>query len=154
MDALISEHSASIVLVEDDGNDAFFVRHALDGARIVNPLVQFQTASDARRHFETVGAKEPPALCILDANLAAGESGIDFLSWLRRQSAPLSTTPVMMLTGSSSPQDREQAELLGAVHFLRKPVDEGKLTAAVQSLGFVVMSLTGFETRRVIERRG
>jgi hypothetical protein len=39
---------APIVLIEDDANDVLFVRHALQHARIDNPLVVFTTASAAR----------------------------------------------------------------------------------------------------------
>ena len=59
----------------------------------------------------------------------------------------------MMLTGSDRAEDRAEAELLGSVYFLTKPVSESSLTIAVQSLGFVISSLTNVGTQRIIERR-
>ena len=142
---------ATIVLLEDDSNDAFFVRHSLEKAQIVNPLITFQTGSDARRALGST--LQAPALFVMDVHLAAGETGIEFLRWLRHQPSPLGSTPVMMLSGSDSPGDRDEALSLGSIYFLQKPVTPATLTAAVQSLGFVITSLTGVATERKIQRR-
>ena len=143
---------AAIVLLEDDPNDAFFVRHALEQAHIVNPLLAFQTATDARRDLDH-GPDPMPALFVMDVHLAAGETGIEFLRWLRQQPAPLGSTPVMMLSGSDNPGDRDEALSLGSIYFLKKPVTPATLTTAVQSLGFVITNLTGATTERTIQRR-
>jgi DNA-binding response OmpR family regulator len=74
---------APIVLVEDDPNDAFFVRHALGAALIANPLTEYQSAEQARREVTIPGASMPPVLFILDVHLSGNESGIDLLRWLR-----------------------------------------------------------------------
>ena len=144
---------AAIVLLEDDPNDAFFVRHALEKAHIVNPLITFRTGSEARRELDNGPALQLPALFVMDVNLAAGETGIEFLRWLRHQAPPLGSTPAMMLSGSDSPEDRDEAALLGSIYFLQKPVTAATLTTAVQSLGFVITTLTGAATERTIQRR-
>jgi CheY-like chemotaxis protein len=144
---------APIVLMEDSATDAYFVRHALNAAHVVNPLIQFTTAADARTHFADSGAFDLPALFVMDVNLAGGETGIEFLRWLRDQLPPLGSTPAMMLTGSTQPEDRSDALMLGAVYFLRKPITAETLSAAVQSLGFVITNLVGVTTQRTIERR-
>jgi CheY-like chemotaxis protein len=141
------------VLLEDCATDAYFVRHALHAAHVVNPLIQFTTAVDARAHFSDRSTFDLPALFIMDVNLAGGETGIEFLRWLRQQLAPLCSTPTMMLTGSAQPEDRTDALMLGAVYFLRKPVTADMLNAAVQSLGFVITNLVGVTAQRTIERR-
>jgi DNA-binding response OmpR family regulator len=141
-----------ILLLEDDADDAHFVRRALQRAHIVNPVIEFSTARSARRHFADPSA-ESPVLVISDVNLPGGETGIDFLRWLRKQRSPLESTPAMMLTGSEREDDRSEAESLGSIYFLRKPVTEERLTTAVQSLGFVISSLTGVTTQRTIHRR-
>ena len=148
----MKKHSgAPIVLLEDDPNDAFFVTHAVEKACIVNPIVRFQTATRARSHFGQSGTPELPVVFVMDVHLAGGETGIEFLRWLREQPSPLGSTPTMMLTGSANPEDQREAESLGAIYFLRKPVTQENLTNAVQSLGFVVSSLTGFGSMRRIE---
>jgi CheY-like chemotaxis protein len=150
--ARVEHRAAPIVFLEDDPNDAYFIRHAFEKARIVNPLVRFETATSARQHFAETAPFAMPVLFVMDVHLASGETGIDFLRWLRQQRAPLGSTPVMMLSGSHSPADREEAATLGSIYFLRKPVTDEALTTAVQSLGFVITSLTGFTTERTIER--
>jgi DNA-binding response OmpR family regulator len=152
--AAVTQRGAPIVLVEDTTEDAFFVRHALDKAHIANPIIVLQSASQARLHFDEARRAETPALFVLDVNLAGGESGIDLLRWLREQPPPLGTTPVMMLTGSTRVEDRSEAELLGSVYYLLKPVSADTMTSAVQSLGFVVSNLASdFTMKRTIERR-
>jgi DNA-binding response OmpR family regulator len=147
------ERGAPIVLVEDSGDDAFFVRRALESVRIANPLVVFETAERARHHFGEARRFEIPALFIVDVSLVGSETGIDFLRWVRQQRAPLGTTPAMMLTGSTSARDQDAAEMLASAYFLIKPVTAETLTSAVQSLGFAISGRTSdVQTERTIER--
>jgi CheY-like chemotaxis protein len=139
--------------MEDSATDAYFVRHALNAAHVVNPLIQFTTAADARAHFADTSTFALPALFVMDVNLAGGETGIEFLRWLRHQLPPLGATPAMMLSGSVQPEDRSDALVLGAVYFLRKPVTADALSTAVQSLGFVITNRVGETPQRTIERR-
>jgi CheY-like chemotaxis protein len=141
------------VLIEDSATDAYFVRHALNMAHVINPLIQFTAAADARAHFADARTFEMPALFVMDVNLEGGETGIDLLRWLRQQRPPLGSTPTMMLTGSADPADRSDALMLGAVYFLSKPVTAATLSGAVQSLGFVITSLVGVTAQRTIQRR-
>jgi CheY-like chemotaxis protein len=145
---------APIVLVEDDQNDVFFVRHALDTARIGNPVVACRNAPEAKRALLERFDEDPPALLILDINLSAGETGIDLLRWVRGQAPPIGSTPAMLLTGSDRPGDIDEAQSLGATCFLVKPVTEARLSTAVQALGFVVMTSlsSGQMGFRIIER--
>jgi len=152
--ARVTQHlRAPIVLMEDDPNDAFFFRHALEKAHIVNPILGFATAKQAKRYFGESEAFAMPALFVMDVTLAGGETGIEFLRWLRQQRTPLGSTPTMMLTGSDRLTDRAEAERLGSIAFLHKPVSEEMLVAAVRSLGFLLNSVPGHTTERTIERR-
>ena len=152
--APVTQHVlAPIVLLEDDPNDAFFFRHALEHAHIVNPILGFATATQARQHFAESGAFTPPALFVMDVSLAGRETGIEFLRWLRQQRTPLGSTPTMMLTGSDRLADRAEAERLGSIAFLTKPVSEDTLIAAVRSLGFLLNAMPGRTPERTIERR-
>lgn len=148
-------YRSPIVLIEDDDNDVFFVRHALEAARIGNPVIACRSAAEARRVLAArVHADAAPALLILDVNLAVGENGIQLLGWVRGQPPPLGSTPAMLLTGSARPGDVDAAQALGATSVLVKPVTESRLSNAVQALGFVVMttSSTGETGVRIIER--
>jgi CheY-like chemotaxis protein len=147
-------HRAPIVLIEDDADDAFFVKHALEMAKIGNPLIACRNAVEARRVLASSSGVEAPALLILDINLSSGENGIQLLGWVRGQPPPIGSTPAMLLTGSSRPGDIDAAQALGATCFLIKPVTGARLASAVQALGFVIMTSTssGQTGFRIIER--
>jgi DNA-binding response OmpR family regulator len=147
--------AAPIALLEDDANDVFFVRTALQRAGIDNPLTVFSATQEARDHFAR-DAREPlllPTLFIVDVHLNGPESGIDFLRWLRTRSRPLRETPVMMLSGSQDPAHHQETSLLDAVLFLQKPVRPQTLVEAVQALGYVVVTRKDSRVHRYIERR-
>jgi DNA-binding response OmpR family regulator len=143
----VAEESQSsapvVVLLEDDPRDAFFVRRAFVKAHISNSVLVFTTAAVARQYLDETRPTPLPALFILDLKLAGGETGIAFLRWLRQQRMPLGSTPAMMLTGSSHPNDQDEAGMLGSIYFLVKPVTGESLTTAVTSLGCVRISTPG-----------
>ena len=122
--------------------------------KIANPLIVFGNAADARRYFEAPEDEGAPALFILDLLLGFGDTGLDFLRWLRSLAPPLGSTPTMVLTGSEQPEHRTESLDLGALFFLQKPVTANRLTEAVQALGFVVVTSTGSGGMgfRIIER--
>jgi DNA-binding response OmpR family regulator len=144
---------AAIVVLEDEPNDAFFVRRAFEKAHIINPVIVFATTSEARDYFDESRRSEAPALFILDVKLAGGDNGIAFLRWVRQQRLPLGTTPAMMFTASSSAVDRDEAQMFGSIYFLRKPMTEEALIAAVQSLGLAVTVRSSVSMECAIERR-
>ena len=74
---------ASVVLLEDEPDDALFVRRALAKARIINPIIAFANAEQARRYFDESRRVPLPALFILDVKLGGSETGVAFLRWLR-----------------------------------------------------------------------
>ena len=143
-----------LLIVEDDPDDIIFIRRALAQAKIANPLVVHSRAADARAYLQQLDASGLPVLCIVDVYLPNGESGLEFLSWLRRQAPPLGDLPAMMFTVSTSPSHKMEASALRSVIFLSKPATEDMLTNAVLALGFVITTTaSGAGTRRVVDRR-
>jgi DNA-binding response OmpR family regulator len=139
-----------ILLVEDEPDDASFVKRALRKSNIVNELVVCTTAREAREYI--ADADLYPALVIAEVYLPNGESGIDFLTWLRHQPAPVSDIPAMMFSVSGSSGHQLEEAALRSVIFLRKPATEASVAGAVQALGFVVMTTqTGGHATRVIK---
>lgn len=114
------------------------MRETLQRAHISNPLIVFDSVEQARRELGLSLTYEPPLLFIVDLAFPEGESGIDFLRWLRGNDAPLGATPAVILSGSNRPSDREEGYALGSLFFLQKPITEGTLVAALHTLGFVV----------------
>jgi DNA-binding response OmpR family regulator len=142
------------VLVEDDPDDTYFVRHALSAARIKNHIVACRNAAEARELVTRRVVPSSPALFVLDIDLGPQESGLGLLRWIRAQPPPLGTTPVMMLTGSHDSEHRAEANVLGAIWFLTKPVAEEELVRAIQALGLTVTTsmISGEVSFRLIER--
>jgi DNA-binding response OmpR family regulator len=143
---VVEASAAAIVILEDNPHDVFFVRRALERAHIANPIVAFASATQARSYLGDARSMARPAIVILDVALAGGETGLAFLRWLRAKPLPLGTVPAMMLTASASAADRDEAEMLGSIYFLHKPVTAATLTAAVESLGCAITNRSGVLT--------
>lgn len=120
--------TASVLLVEDEENDVFFLRHAFHEADIKNPLV---TVPDGRQaiaflqgHPLTTSVVVPlnpaVALLLLDLKLPI-VNGFEVLSWIRQQSHLRDTLPIVVLTSSEDPDEKQQALKLGVHDFLIKP---------------------------------
>ena len=77
-----------------------------------------------------------PDVLLLDLNLPKA-SGHQVLEKLRAQSKCIDT-PVIVVTSSDAPQDREKAARLGAAYYFRKPTDFEEF----MMLGAVIKDLT------------
>jgi len=128
----------TILQVEDDPNDVFFLQHAMKKAGVMNPI---QVASDGQQaidYFKGLGKfadreKFPlPGLVLLDLKLPY-VMGLDVLRWIRRQ-RPLAGTIVILLTASGEDADIATAYSLGANAFLTKPSEADKLVDMAKSI--------------------
>jgi CheY-like chemotaxis protein len=151
---MLAERTHPIFVLEDDPDDLSFIQRALTRANIDNPLEVRATVADARNYFTSLDGTYHPALCLLDIYLPDGETGLDFLAWLRRQPPPIRELPVMIFSVSTDEAHRMSATALRSVIFLTKPVTEAALTDAVLALGFVITTnVSGGRARRIIEPR-
>ena len=113
------------VLIEDDEDDVFFFQRAMqkvdwpgaieilrDGAEAIAYLTGVDSVTDRRQH-------PTPSLVILDLNLPI-RTGLDVLEALRGCDAG-HTTPVVVLTSSTSQVDVRDAYRLGANCYFTKP---------------------------------
>lgn len=148
----LRSRGAPIVLLEDEPNDAFFLKLALQTASIQNRLHTFDSVDGIRVFLKAVSRDQLPVLFIVDLNVPGHEDGIDFLRWLRQQGGRLQSTPVMILTGSLRFVDREMSRSFGSLGFLEKPVTATMFTDAVQALGFTVTNLPSDPVALRIER--
>ena len=80
-----------------------------------------EEALDMLRDTEHGPAASMPELILLDLNLPRVD-GAQVLSHIRQTQA-YKATPVIILTSSDSPRDRETALRLGASLYFRKPTD-------------------------------
>lgn len=129
----------SILLVEDNPDDAALTVHALETNNIGNRLVIARDGVEALDYLFCTGPygerdpNDPPAVVLLDLKLPK----IDGLEVLRRVRATESTRlqPVVILTSSIEEEDRIKGYTLGANSYVRKPVDFENFVRAAGQLG-------------------
>jgi two-component system response regulator len=139
----VSGHT--ILLVEDNDDDAELTIQAFQDAKISNPLVRATDGVDALEYLFRLGRYsdrvplELPAVVLLDLKLPR-KSGIEVLTAIR--AAPGTRhLPVVILTSSAEDQDRMAAYDQHANSYVRKPVDYDQFVAAARQLGLYWMVL-------------
>jgi len=121
------EANFPILLVEDDPNDVWLVKHAFQNASISNPLRIVNDGQDAIDYLKGAGAYSDrgafplPRLVLLDLKMPR-LSGFDVIGWMRRH-YPWKLTPIIILSSSALPQDVNRAYELGANAYMVKPAD-------------------------------
>lgn len=129
----------TIILIEDDPDDAALTLRALARARIGNPLLHLKDGAEALDWFFGRGVYaqrdlgEMPALVLLDLKLPR-VSGFEVLNAVR-QDVRLRGYPIVILTSSGEEEDLVTAYREGANSYVRKPVDFTEFAAAVAQLG-------------------
>lgn len=125
-----------ILLVEDDENDALFMRRAFQKADIPVDLKIVSDGSEALAYFRGEGEyanreKFPfPYLILLDLNIPYVH-GLDVLLQIKRESPK---TIVLIFTSSAADSDIDAAYELGANSFLLKPSTVGERLDLVKIL--------------------
>jgi|EndMetStandDraft_5_1072996.scaffolds.fasta_scaffold89184_1 DNA-binding response OmpR family regulator len=138
-----------ILLVEDDPNDALLVRDTLEQVNLINEIDVATTVEAARAYVR----RKMPALIISDIHLP-GESGLDFLHWLREQPAPLGSVPVIMMSVSTNEVHHLRASALRALIFMTKPIKREVLLDQLRGLGLLVTHIPqGEQAGLIIEYR-
>ncbi|HUA83845.1 MAG TPA: response regulator [Bryobacteraceae bacterium] len=116
------ENNKQILLIEDAEPDVFLVREALRQAGIacqLKVLDDGEKAVDFIDGLDENSATPCPNVVLLDLNLPK-RSGDQILEHMR-QSERCRDVPVVIVTSSDSPKDREQTSRLGATFYFRKP---------------------------------
>jgi DNA-binding response OmpR family regulator len=116
-----SSQEAWVLLVEDNPGDALLVEEALTEHRVTGKVVVLGDGEKAIQFVEELEAKTGPypGLVILDLNLPK-RTGTDVLRRVR-ESALWNHVPVVMLTSSNAPRDRQETARLGANLYILKP---------------------------------
>jgi len=127
-----------ILVAEDNPGDVELVKEALREYEVECELHVARDGGEAQRYIERLGkyADAPrPDLLLLDLNLPKA-NGFELFQLFRAHEL-CAGTPVIIMTSSSAPRDRERAAALGAARYFCKPCE---LTEFLK-LGFVVREL-------------
>jgi CheY-like chemotaxis protein len=131
-------NTRTILYVEDEENDVFFMQHAWKKAGISNPLKIVTDGEQALQYLAGEGKyanrdEYPlPSLVLLDLKLPKMD-GLEVLQWIRTQPA-IQTLAVIILSSSNRPEDLRAAYARGANSFLVKPSTPGGLAGVVASV--------------------
>jgi CheY-like chemotaxis protein len=128
-----------VLLVEDDPDDLELTLHALQEARITNPI---HVARDGEEALDYIFGRGPfaaretsrPRVILLDLKLPK----VDGLQVLRQIKADTRTKgiPVVILTSSSEERDLIEGYRLGANSYIQKPVDFAQFQSTIRELGY------------------
>jgi CheY-like chemotaxis protein len=125
--------SDTILLAEDDENDAFLLRTALSKAGVANPVAHVHNGEDAFHYLTGDGAfsdraKYPfPCLLITDLKMPRF-SGFDLLARAKTILESKHLTAIV-LTASVADSDKQRSLELGAQAYYVKPSNFGALIA-------------------------
>lgn len=108
-----------IVIVDDDEDDRFIFREGFLQAGCQKEFLQFSTGVKLMEYLSTTVRSELPSIILLDLNLP-GVSGLEILQKIK-QTPDWKHIPVIVLTTSSFPNDREACYMNGASCFISKP---------------------------------
>ncbi len=129
----------TILLVEDNPDDAALTLRAFQKNGILNPITLARDGREALDYLFGTGAYEgrdttqQPVVTLLDLKLPRID-GLEVLQQIRQNDATR-LLPVVILTSSSEDRDKIDGYRLGANSYIRKPVDFDKFIDAVRLLG-------------------
>jgi CheY-like chemotaxis protein len=121
----LKDRKLSILLVEDDPHDVFFIRRALEKAAPGHTLRAVSNGAEAidylhaKSPFQNRLEFPPPNVILTDLKMPQMD-GFELLRWLQAHE-DCAVIPTIVLSSSAMESDVKQAYRLGANAFLRKP---------------------------------
>jgi len=131
--------SPTILLVEDDENDALLVRKAAQKTLAGIPISCVSNGHEAVQYLKGEGiyadrSKHPfPDIVLLDLKMPV-MNGFEVLRWVRSQ-PKLKRLPIIILTGSVHETDTRTAYEEGANSYLIKPANFNELVETIKNVG-------------------
>lgn len=128
--------SRTILLVEDNEDDVFFLKSAAKKAGWPHEVVVAANGQEAidilKRYIAGEPALQRLSLVLLDLKMPF-VNGLEVLEWTGSQAA-LGSLPIVVLTSSEQEADIEAAYRLGAASFLVKPSQSEALGQLVRTI--------------------
>ena len=115
-----SEKALTVLIVDDDADDRFFMEKALRSDS--SPIWIYLADSGQQALYTLKLVHRAPDVILLDLNMP-GMNGFEVLEQIK-QSSHYQHIPVIVLTTSSALIDEQQAYRLGADGFITKPTTQ------------------------------
>jgi len=144
----LTQVNKTILLVEDDPDDAELAIMALSESRLVNEIKHVWDGEEALQFLRDESQQSLPQLILLDLKLPK-VSGLEVLKQIR-SSPRTNRLPVVILTSSDEDQDIAACYDSGVNSYIRKPIDFDQFTECVKQLGLYWLVLN----MRPPEKRG
>src|SRR6266446_4836904 len=120
-----------VLVADDDENDVFLLRRAFQKAGLPHTLIHVRDGQEAINYLSGKNHAKLK-LFLLDLKMPLVD-GFDVLLWLRARPQPI-CLPVVVLSSSSLPDDKNRAKELGANDYLAKPTGPDDLMTLVKGL--------------------
>lgn len=117
MKSSFRREAETVLVIEDDADHAFLVKHALLRAAGFLSVRVFSSGKDALKWLEK--AEIVPAFCLLDFHMP-GMNAVAFLEHLWKKNLP--RFPVLLLSASTTEEELQQAYEAGVAGYLAKPL--------------------------------
>jgi CheY-like chemotaxis protein len=128
----------NILLAEDNLGDVLLVQEALAAHNISHEMFVVRDGGEALQFVAQMGTNGHapcPDLMLLDLNLPKVDGSAILAEF--RKNPECVQTPVVVISSSDAPKDRDRMNALGVAHYFRKPSD----LEAYLELGSVVKEL-------------
>jgi len=132
----MDDSSYTILLVEDDENDATLLRMAFEKNNILNPIQWVKDGLEAVDYLNGAGiyadrARYPfPEVLLLDLKMPR-MTGLELLDWIGKH-PDFKIIPTIIMTSSKQELDVEKAYQLGANTYMTKPCSFDELAKMVK----------------------
>ena len=129
----MSGENKTILLVEDDPDDAELAIMALNESRLANDIKHVWDGKEAIDYLLDESNDPLPQLVLLDLKLPK-VGGLEVLKKIR-STLRTSRLPVVILTSSDEDNDITRSYDLGVNSYIKKPVDFDQFVKCVKQLG-------------------
>ena len=148
-----SKKLANMLLIDDSLAEIVLSKAAFRRDHIYLNFSTVQGGEEALRYLSRGSGFEDspvPDIILLDLNMPDMD-GKEVLSYIR-QDKSLHDIPVFIYSGSEAEQDIEEAKELGATHYMVKPINYDKLSAAIEHVELLNFFKEGEDNYLICER--
>lgn len=123
-----------VLIIDDDLGFTYLLQKTLlkCGVNSVDSVPSGREAAQYIAGLPPYQMRPMPDLLFVDLKMA-GIEGLELIQWLQRDPLYMKI-PIVILSGSSDPIDRERSLALGVQAFYEKPMEQAKLTGIVEKV--------------------